>query len=65
MLADKMHIKIIKGKKYYYESKRIGKKVFSKYVGPVKPLRKKKAMKEQPVNKDEAQESTEEDFYIG
>ena len=30
-----MHIKKIKGREYYYESKRIGKKVTSVYIGPV------------------------------
>jgi hypothetical protein len=63
-----MHVKIIKGKKYYYESKRVGKKVISKYIGPVKPLRKKK--KElidggQAVKQEDVEETKEDDFYIG
>lgn len=37
------HIKVINGRKYYYESIRIGKKVTSKYLGPVERIRKKKS----------------------
>lgn len=37
------HIKIINGRKYYYQSIRKGKKVTSKYLGPVdKRIKKKK-----------------------
>ena len=36
------HIKTINGRKYYYESIRKGKKVTSRYLGPVEPLRKRK-----------------------
>lgn len=66
-----MHIKIIKGKKYYYESKRIGKRVISKYIGPVKPIRKRRKLPEKPTAQEEAEElqeqeeSKEDDFYIG
>ena len=60
-----MHIKIIKGKKYYYESKRIGKKVISKYIGPVKPIRKKKDEDSQEAPAQEEQQEEEDDFYIG
>jgi len=60
-----MHIKIIKGKKYYYESKRIGKKVISKYIGPVKPIRKKKDEDSQEAPVQEEQQEEEDDFYIG
>lgn len=49
-----MHIKIIDGKKYYYESVRKGKKVTSKYIGPVEPLRKsRKKAADQPINQSE------------
>ena len=47
------HVKIINGRKYYYESVRNGKKVTSKYLGPVEPKRRKKETEE------------EDDFYIG
>jgi hypothetical protein len=64
-----MHIKIIKGKKYYYESRRIGKKVVSKYIGPVKPIRKKKdtdVKVSEGTQVEETQDSQDEgDFYIG
>ena len=36
------HIKTINGKKYYYSSVRLGKKVTSKYIGPVESKRKKR-----------------------
>ncbi len=49
------HIKTINGKKYYYESIRVGKKVTSRYLGPVEPKRK-------PKDTD-AEES--EETYIG
>jgi hypothetical protein len=52
-----MHIKVIKGRKYWYESVRIGKRVTSRYIGPVNPVRKRK--------KEEEQETEREDFYIG
>lgn len=53
------HVKTINGKKYYYESIRKGKKVTSRYLGPVEPKRKKR--QEQDSNEDNC---TEED-YIG
>ena len=69
------HIKTINGRRYYYESIRKGKKVTSRYIGPVDE-RKRKARKineaqpvqEQPQEvpqtetKQEQQENTE---YIG
>jgi hypothetical protein len=42
------HIKVINGRKYYYESIRIGKKVTSRYIGPVERIRKRKAFKVEP-----------------
>ena len=36
------HIKVINGRKYYYESIRVGKKVTSRYLGPVERVRRKK-----------------------
>ncbi len=40
------HIKTINGRKYYYESIRRGKKVTSRYIGPVDE-RKRKSKKSQ------------------
>ena len=40
-MANK-HIKIINGRKYYYESIRKGKKVTSRYIGPVERIRRRK-----------------------
>lgn len=38
------HIKIINGRKYYYQSIRRGKKVTSKYLGPVDKRIKRKRL---------------------
>ena len=56
-----MHIKTIKGRKYYYESIRKGDKVTSRYIGPVDEKAKKRN------KKDIEQEDLEmpEDSYIG
>ena len=72
------HVKVINGRKYYYESIRVGKKVTSKYLGPVERIRKKKmsTMEEQPQSiempaqpvqqpAEEADDSQAEDNYIG
>jgi hypothetical protein len=65
------HIKVINGRKYYYESIRKGKKVTSKYLGPVERIRKRKrTASEAPMEQLEAaaeqQEPQEEDTaYIG
>lgn len=56
-----MHVKTIKGRKYYYESKRIGKRVTSVYIGPVE-----KISREQTRNlEEELSEQAEEEFYVG
>lgn len=55
-----MHIKTIKGKRYYYESRRVGKKVLSKYIGPVEGKRRGTALED-----IEEIETQEEDSYIG
>jgi len=56
------HIKIINGRKYYYESIRLGKKVTSRYLGPVEaPMRKPKEQKEEAIQEAEQPE----DNYIG
>ena len=59
-----MHIKVIKGKKYYYESKRIGNKVVSKYIGPVERIRKKKKTV-QEIEETAKEDAKEENYYIG
>jgi hypothetical protein len=63
------HIKIINGKKYYYESIRKGKKVTSRYLGPVDRIRKRKRTAAEPAENTEMvvqEESTgEENNYIG
>lgn len=51
------HIKTINGRKYYYQSIRIGDKITSKYLGPVSEKRKKKIEDEDLV--------LPEDSYIG
>jgi hypothetical protein len=58
-MANK-HVKTINGKKYYYESIRKGKKVTSKYLGPVEEpikIRKKEIKEEDLILPD--------DSYIG
>ena len=74
------HIKVINGRKYYYESIRVGKKVTSRYLGPVDRVRKRKFMKSeqqleqqldaQPANareefSEDVSEPSNEDSYIG
>ncbi len=70
------HIKIINGRKYYYSSIRKGKKVTSKYIGPVERIRKsrKKTLEEQlaqdqmmdgMADQEPFKETGEEDNYIG
>ena len=53
------HVKTINGRKYYYESIRKGKKVTSKYLGPVETIKKKK----QEDSEDDL--VLPEDSYIG
>jgi len=52
-----VHVKTIKGKKYYYESVRVGKKVMSKYIGPVDKVKKEEVEAAEPVK--------DENFYLG
>ena len=62
------HIKVINGRKYYYESVRKGKKVTSRYLGPVERIRKRRKdaadvielEQEEPLEKNE-----DENNYIG
>lgn len=39
------HIKVINGRKYYYESTRKGDTIISKYLGPVEPRVRKEKIK--------------------
>ena len=61
------HIKVINGRKYYYSSIRRGKKVTSKYIGPVERIRsmRRKAVEEETVQQEYTPETHEEDNYIG
>ncbi|MBI2578483.1 MAG: hypothetical protein HYW26_02100 [Candidatus Aenigmarchaeota archaeon] len=63
------HIKIINGRRYYYESIRKGKKVLSKYLGPVDERKRKPKMQpaeQQPATQVEQQsEQAPEETYIG
>lgn len=56
--GEHMHIKTIKGKKYYYESRRIGRRVTSIYIGPVEKMKRRDEL-------DEENEQTTEEFYVG
>lgn len=61
------HVKVINGRKYYYESIRIGKKVTSRYIGPVDERKRKSkksvAEEEQVVQEQDATQGNEN--YIG
>ena len=57
-----MHIKTIKGKKYYYESKRIGHKVTSIYIGPVAGVQSHKKAEE---DVEDVSNQTDDEFYVG
>ncbi len=62
------HIKVINGRRYYYESIRQGKKVISRYIGPVDGrLRKyrKKKLEEEMTKQQTADALPAEDSYIG
>ena len=60
------HIKVINGRRYYYESVRQSKKVLSRYIGPVdgrlRKYRKKKL--EEEMTKKQGEVPAEES-YIG
>ncbi|MFH0832175.1 MAG: hypothetical protein V1900_00415 [Candidatus Aenigmatarchaeota archaeon] len=63
-----MHIKTINGKQYYYESVRKGKKVTSRYIGPVEKA--KKRIQEQEIVEEKEKIKQEDinlpdDSYIG
>ena len=69
------HVKTINGRKYYYESIRKGKKVTSRYLGPVERVRNPRrhapaqAVAEEKLQEEfsaKAQiEEAPEDSYIG
>ncbi len=59
------HVKTINGKKYYYQSIRKGKKVTSKYLGPVNS-KKRKARDEKATAQQTQQDLVlPDDSYIG
>ena len=61
------HIKVINGRRYYYESIRKGKKVTSRYLGPVDERKRKprQAKAEQQEQQTQQQETQQEQEYIG
>lgn len=58
------HVKIINGRRYYYESIRRGKKVTSRYIGPVDE-RKRKSKKSPAEEEQTVQAQEGDDNYIG
>lgn len=61
------HIKTINGRKYYYESIRMGKKVTSRYIGPVDERKRKSKKSEMEEQEQVAQETSPggDENYIG
>ncbi|MBI2971142.1 MAG: hypothetical protein HYY37_01840 [Candidatus Aenigmarchaeota archaeon] len=59
------HIKVINGRRYYYESIRRGKKVTSRYLGPVDARIKKERRKKEDQKEAQADAIPPEDSYIG
>ncbi len=62
------HVKTINGRKYYYESIRKGKKVTSRYIGPVDERKRKTKINktEETETKDEIKkDETQDETYIG
>jgi hypothetical protein len=59
------HIKVINGRKYYYESIRKGKKVTSKYLGPVEERKRKQNGTREEQHPAAEQEAVAEESYIG
>ena len=61
------HIKIINGRKYYYESVRKGDRVTSRYIGPVEKRVRMRKAQTMEMNKVIAPEDliVPDDAYIG
>jgi hypothetical protein len=59
------HIKVIKGRKYYYESIRKGKKVTSKYLGPVDEKTKTRKNAKKEIEEEMEYVESPEESYIG
>lgn len=62
------HIKVINGRKYYYESIRRGKKVTSRYIGPVDERKRKSKKAPESLQATEPapdQNETGGENYIG
>jgi hypothetical protein len=61
-----MHVKLIKGKKYWYTSKRVNGKVTSVYIGPVKENGKPEQIKNNEVaDEEDIVDSSDDNFYVG
>jgi hypothetical protein len=58
------HIKVINGRRYYYESIRKGKRVLSRYIGPVdgRIRTKRRKLAEETAPQEEQEQ---EQQYIG
>jgi len=69
-MANK-HIKVINGRKYYYQSIRVGKRVTSKYLGPVQRIRKPRqtfengGIAKEQSETDPQEQPQQEETYIG
>ncbi len=62
------HIKVINGRRYYYESIRKGKSVLSRYLGPVDERKRKPKRTKETIDAPETQQKEEtkpEETYIG
>ena len=59
------HIKLINGRRYYYESIRRGRKVVSRYIGPVDGRIRMKRRKLSEEIIQETQETEDQQQYIG
>ena len=61
------HIKIINGRKYYYESIRKGDKVTSRYIGPAEKRVRRKRIEESFMASEIVPEDLKlpDDSYIG
>ena len=59
------HIKVINGRRYYYESIRKGKRVLSRYIGPVdgRIRTKRRKLAEETTESQEKQDQDPQ--YIG
>jgi len=59
------HIKVINGRRYYYESIRKGKRVLSRYIGPVDGRIRTKRRKLAEETTESQEKQNQEQQYIG